>query len=374
MDANEYQQLVDHRKMAAFKRKMREAARQTVAFPNRRDVYVDESILHAHGGVWEYRGNRRVKFCKTTEGLGNKDWLAEWMYLQDRAGGSRFDRIAKEIINCAANDNSGQNALPVVCTDEAITGDDSWFQDELRSDDFSRGFIEGCREAGMALIQGESAPYRFLVKSTPPVVAAPVLSVTVTGIIDPAERLIDGSKLSSGDALIGVHSGTVAANGLSLVIKKGLELPEQFMTKVPGTNNSFGDEILTPMPCFVPVVEALQKAGVDVHAYQMATGNGVGKVAFDHRPFTYHINRWPELHPIFEFLLQIGIPLQTCLETFNWNIGYWVIVARRDADQTVEVIRSTGAKADHLGNIEDGERHVIFPGPNGDIIVPAPAE
>lgn len=373
MDANEYQQLVDHRKMAAFKRKMRQAAKQTATFPNARAVYVDENIPHAHGGVWEYRGGRRVKFCKTTEGLGNKDWVAEWMYMTDPAGGSRFDRIAKEIINCAANDNAGQNALPVVCTDEAITGDDSWFQDERRSSDFARGFVEGCRAAGMALIQGESAPYRFLVKSTAPVVCAPVLSVTVTGIIDPAERLIDGSKLASGDALIGVHSGTVAANGPSLIIKEGLKLPEQFMTKVPGTNTALGDEILTPMPCYVPVVKELQKANVDVHAYQMATGNGVGKVAFDHRPFTYQIKRWPELHPIFEFLLKIVIPLQTCLETFNWGIGYWVIVARKDIDQTLEVIRSTGARADHLGDIEDGPRYVVF-GPANNAIVPAPTE
>ena len=65
---------VDYRKIEPFKRAMINAAKKTTAFPNRRDVFVETSVLHSHGGVYEYRGGKPHLWCKTIEGLGNKNW------------------------------------------------------------------------------------------------------------------------------------------------------------------------------------------------------------------------------------------------------------------------------------------------------------
>ena len=86
---------VDYTKIEPFKRAMIAAARKTLSFPNVRGVHVIEDVVHAHGAGFEYRGNpndvlvrrlmARLGFrphfsCKTQEGLGNLNWIAEWMY------------------------------------------------------------------------------------------------------------------------------------------------------------------------------------------------------------------------------------------------------------------------------------------------------
>lgn len=370
---SEYQKLLDHGKIAPFKAAMRHAAKRTFAFPNSRGVFVEDKLLHSHGGVWEYCKEGRAKFCKTTEGLGNKNWIAEWMYMHDPKGGSRYDLMAISAIMCAANDNAAQGALPVVCTDEVAADNDEWFTDTARANDFGEGFVTGCRLAGMALIQGESPAYRYLLQPTPPVKHAPALSVTVTGVIAPVSRMVTGEKIAPKDVLIGAASSGLGENGISLVIKRGLELQDSFFTKFPGTSLTLGYEALRPSYCYVPMVEECQNQEIDVHAFQPATGNGVGKVAFDPRSYTYVIERWLDVPLIFQYLRELGVPILDCLKTFNWGVGYWIIVAPQDADAALKTIHRCGFKANVLGYIKEGDRKVVFC-PEGDLDVPAPTD
>ena len=71
---------VDYTKMEPFKMAMVAAGRKTLKFPNKRGVFINEDATHAHGAVFEYRGNEQHIWCKTQEDLGNKNWIAEWMY------------------------------------------------------------------------------------------------------------------------------------------------------------------------------------------------------------------------------------------------------------------------------------------------------
>ncbi|NTU76872.1 MAG: hypothetical protein HGA90_03530, partial [Alphaproteobacteria bacterium] len=70
---------VDYAKIEPFKMAMVRAGKRTLAFPNRRGVYVDRESVGAHGAVFEYRGGQPHFWCMTQEGLGNKNWIAEWM-------------------------------------------------------------------------------------------------------------------------------------------------------------------------------------------------------------------------------------------------------------------------------------------------------
>lgn len=222
---------VDYTQMEPFKMAMIVAGRQTLTFPNKRGVYINEDTTHVHGAVFEYRGAEPHIWCKTQEDLGNKNWIAEWMY--ERTGKSYYDSIAIDTALIVVNDVIAQGALPVVFTDQLEASDSSWYSDEVRSQDLARGFLQICKEVGMALPAGESASVKYIVNPRPPVKQIVTLSGSVTGIVAPKSRLVTGRKLAVGDHIIGVASSGLHANGISLVIKKAMELPEQFLTKLP---------------------------------------------------------------------------------------------------------------------------------------------
>lgn len=362
---------VDYTKLEPFKHAMIAAGKKTLAFPNKRNVFINSDVLHSHGGVFEYRGAEKHMWCNTQEGLGNKNWIAEWMYQHEGTGKTYYDSIAVDAALMAVNDVIAQGAMPVVYTDEVAAGDSEWFADEKRAADLASGFLQVCEEAGMALPAGESPALKYLVKAEPPVKSAPSLSGCVTAIIAPSDRLITGTKLAPGDSIIGVTSSGIHANGISLVIKKALELPEQFLTKLPN-GTSLGAETLIPTRSYVSLVEAFLDGGVDIHALLPGTGSGVSKIAFDSRPATYRIHTWPEVPPLMQFMLSIGLTLEDCLKTFNWGVGYYVFVARGDVEKTLSLGRAAGYELLEVGVVEEGERQVIFEPEN--IILPPPGE
>jgi phosphoribosylformylglycinamidine cyclo-ligase len=347
---------VDYTKLEPFKQQMIKVCRQTLTFPNKRGVFVTQE---AHGASFEYRGNLPHIWCSTQEGLGNKNWIAEWMYQFAGTGKTYYDGIGIDTAMMAANDCIAQGALPVIFTDEIAAGDSDWFADEKRSNDLANSFLKACQMAGMALPAGESPSLRYLIKSASPVKSAPSLSGCVVGIIAPPSRRIRNEKLQPGDQIVGVASSGIHANGISLVIKYALELPDKFLTLL-SDGKTLGEHILTPTLSYVSLIEALLDEQVDIHSLLPGTGDGVGKIAFDKRPYTYHIDNWIEVPEIFQFLRKIGIQLMDCLKTFNWGIGYYIFLPQKEVSRTIEIGEKAGYRLMHLGRIEKGERKIIF--------------
>jgi len=366
---------VDYTKIQPFKDAMKRAAKETVWYPNKRGVFVIEDAC-LHGGTWEYRGPGPVRFCNTTEGLGNKNWLAEWM--QDKTRKSYYHWIGMCTARMATNDVIAQGALPVVYTDEVAAGDSEWFSDEVRAYDFANGMRYACHEAGMALVAGESPALKYLVQAKPPVKSAPVLSGTVTGIItDPERRTITGKKLAPGDAIIGIESNLAHANGYSLMFKEALKLPDQFLTKLP-SGKVLGKEMLEPTACYVRAIEALLNAELDIHALLPATGDGVAKLGFDKRAYTYVVTHWPQIPELFHFFYELLCksgeyedPEFECLKTFNCGVGYYVFLPERQVDVALSLIESVGRRAWRIGEVRDGPRQTIW-ALQGDTITMAP--
>lgn len=363
---------VDYTKLEPFKRAMIAAGKKTLAFPNRRDVHINSEVLHSHGGVFEYRGTQKHIWCNTQEGLGNKNWIAEWMYQNEGKGKTYYDQIAVDAALMAVNDVIAQGAMPVVYTDEVAAGDSEWFADEKRAQDLAAGFVKVCDEAGMALPAGESPALKYLIKAEPPVKSAPSLSGCVTAIIAPSTRLITGAKLTPGDSIIGVASSGIHANGISLVIKKALEQRDQFLAKLP-SGKTLGEETLIPTRSYVDLIEALLESDIDVHALLPGTGSGVSKIAFDSRSATYRIHAWPSVPPLMQFMREVvGVSLRDCLKTFNWGVGYYVFLPQSEVERTIEIGTKAGYELMEVGRVEEGERRVVFEPEN--IILPPPGE
>jgi phosphoribosylformylglycinamidine cyclo-ligase len=363
---------VDYTKIEPFKDKMIAAAKRTVGFPEERQVFINTGVLHSHGGIFRYEGNQKHAWCNTMEGLGNKNWIAEWMYKFDETGNPRYRGIGIDTAMMAVNDCIAQGALPVAYVDEVAAGDSEWFADTKRAEDLAQGFYEACAMSGMALVAGESPALKYLVRAEAPVKSAPSLSGCVTGIIAPLGNLIDGSKLTTGDRIIGITSSGVHANGISLVIKRAMELPMKFLAKLPN-GHTLGEEALKPTRCYVRLIEALLEDKVDIHALLPGTGSGIAKVAFDHRPHTYRIHSWPEVPMLFRFMQELGIPDKDCVTTFNWGVGYYIFAPASAVDRILSIARTNGYEALEVGRVEDGERKTIF-GPMNDLILPPPGE
>src|SRR6478609_9268591 len=108
---------VDYTLMEPFKRAMIAAGKKTLAFPNRRNIFVNDEVVHSHGAVYEYRGGEAHIWCKTQEGLGTKNWIAEWMYANEGTGRTYYDSIAIDTALMAVNDVIAQGAMPAIFTD-----------------------------------------------------------------------------------------------------------------------------------------------------------------------------------------------------------------------------------------------------------------
>jgi len=351
---------VDYTKIEPFKMAMVQAGKRTLKFPNKREVYIEEGSLGTHGVVFRYRGIKPHLWCKTQEGLGNKNWISEWMYQHAGTGRTYYEGIGIDTALMAANDVICQGALPVIYTDEVAAGDSEWFMDEKRSQDLAESFYKACEMCGMALPAGESPALRYLIKAEPPVQSAPSLSGCVTGIIAPAERIVTGEKLCVGDHIIGVRSSGLHSNGISLVIKRAMTLKDRFLHQLPN-GKTLGEEALIPTCSYVVLVEALLDNMIEIHSLLAGTGGGISKIAYAKRPFTYRIKRWiEEIPPLFLFMQSLGVSLQDCLTTFNWGIGFYIFVPEKEVDRAVKTGKKAGYELLDLGQVEEGERCVIF--------------
>jgi phosphoribosylformylglycinamidine cyclo-ligase len=213
---------------------------------------------------------------------------------------------------------------------------------------------------GMALPAGESPALRYLIKAEAPVKSAPSLSGCVTGIIAPVERMITGEKLSVGDHIIGATASGLHSNGISLVIKRALTLKDKFLHQLPN-GNTLGEEALIPTRSYVALIEALQENNVEIHSLLGGTGGGISKIAYDKRAFTYRIKNWiEEIPPIFQFMRELDVSLEDCLTTFNWGIGFYIFVTEDEVDRTIRTGKDAGYELLDLGQVEEGERCVIF--------------
>lgn len=140
---------LDYRKIQPFKDLIKQAGKKTFTFPNKRGVFVLDD-----NECYEYRGKERTHCWRSIhEGLGNKDWAAQWMkQFAPAPEVSGFYGVAYDLAMMGANDALARGALPVIYMDETIPRTSEWYQDNQRNQDFVNGTIDACEDCGMALM------------------------------------------------------------------------------------------------------------------------------------------------------------------------------------------------------------------------------
>ena len=275
-----------------------------------------------------------------TDGVGTKLKLAQ------RLG--RHDGIGIDLVAMCVNDVLVTGAEPLFFLDYFACGK----LDVDVAEAVIAGIAEGCRQAGAALIGGETAEM--------PDMYAPGeydLAGFCVGAVERAE-LIDGAGIEAGDALVGIASSGPHSNGYSL-IRKVLEVAEN--TDIDGVPAE--QLLLAPTTIYVKPLLAL-RAAVPIKGMAHITGGGLTENVPRVLPEGVHaeieLGSWKP-GPVFDWLAVTGrIAPGEMRRTFNCGVGMVVVVADGDADAAIEHLGAEGLEAWRLGRVAPGSGAVSY--------------
>ena len=283
-----------------------------------------------------------------TDGVGTKLLVAR------EAG--RLDTVGIDLVAMSVNDVLTIGARPILFLDYLAVG--RLVPDEMAQ--LVAGVAEGCRQAGCALVGGEMAE--------------------MPGLYDPGEfdmagfcvglgersRLIDGSKVAAGDAVLGLASNGFHSNGFSLVrkiLEKNVLRPTD---RFPGFRETIADTLLRPTRIYVKSVLGLLENGVTVKGMAHITGGGIPgnlcRVVPDGLSASLSRGSW-EVPAMFQAVQQLGdVPEEEMLRTFNMGVGYVLVIAKADAVLAAAMLAAAGEEVISLGEIAPGEEKVAWSG------------
>lgn len=282
-----------------------------------------------------------------TDGVGTKLKLAFAL--------DKHDTIGIDAVAMCVNDVICQGATPLFFLDYIAVG--KLFPEQAER--IVAGIAEGCRQSGCALVGGETAEMPGFYS-----VGEYDVAGFCVGIVD-KKNIIDGSKVRVGDALIGIKSSGVHSNGFSLVRKLVGDTKDALTKEVPGIGK-IGEALLTPTKIYVKAVLKVLE-NVDLHGAAHVTGGGfyenIPRMLQKGQTAEIDLSAY-EVPELFRYLCKLGnLDRDSAYNTFNMGIGMVLCVDEKDAERTIEVLRSCGEDAVRLGRViegESGERKAIL--------------
>ena len=270
-----------------------------------------------------------------TDGVGTKLRLAMELNVHDTIG--------QDLTAMCANDVVVQGAEPLFFLDYLATSR----LEPAKAEQIVKGIAAGCRQAGCALVGGETAEMPGFYHGDDYDLAG-----FCVGVVEKA-RIVDGSRLQVGDTLIGLGSSGVHSNGFSL-IRKILDQQE------PSDDlNDKRRELLTPTRIYVkPILQLLQALGTGVKGMAHITGGGlvenIPRMLPEGLGAEMTWGSWP-VQDVFAWLQQAGaLTWDDMISTFNVGVGFVVAVAAEDTEKTLAVLAEQGERAYAVGTVQSG--------------------
>ena len=299
--------------------------------------------IGAFGGMFDL-ASLNVKepiLVSGTDGVGTKLKLAFEM--------DKHDTIGIDAVAMCVNDVLAQGAEPLFFLDYVAVG----HNEPAKIEAIVASVAEGCRQAGCALIGGETAEMPGMYGGGEYDIAG-----FTCGVVERA-KLIDGSKVKVGDVLIGIASSGVHSNGFSLVRKIvsdnnfDLHQPHADLGEKP-----MGEVLLTPTRIYVKqVLEVIRQC--DVHGISHITGGGfdenIPRILKDGQGVEVTEGSW-EILPVFRFLEKWGgVSHREMFNIFNMGVGMVIALDEAEAEKAIEILTAAGEKASVIGRIVEGE-------------------
>ena len=305
------------------------------------------SDIGGFGGLFapDMKGMKEPVLVSGTDGVGTKQRIAQLMDKHDTVGIDCVAMCVNDIVCCGAK--------PLFFLDYIAIGKNE--PEKVAS--LVSGVAEGCVRAGCALIGGETAEHPGTMQPDDYDLAG--FSV---GLVD-KDKVIDRSKVASGDVVIALASSGLHSNGYSLVRKVFDAEHCDLGAFVPELGTSLGGALLTPTRIYVkPVLAAIEAA--DVHGISHITGGGFYENIPRSIPdgFCAKIDKAAvKIPPIFKLLQEKGnIPERDMFNTFNMGVGMSLLVSADTADKAVQSLKTAGEDACVIGEITAGEDKICL--------------
>ncbi len=303
--------------------------------------------IGAFGGMFDLAslGVKEPVLVSGTDGVGTKLKLAFAM--------DKHDTIGIDAVAMCVNDVLAQGAEPLFFLDYVAVG----HNEPAKIEAIVAGVAEGCRQAGCALIGGETA-------EMPGMYAEGEYDIAgfTCGVVE-RSKLIDGSKVKVGDVLVGIASSGVHSNGFSLVRKiladNALDLDKRY-DELGG--RTLGEALLAPTKIYVKqVLEVVRNC--DVHGISHITGGGfdenIPRILHEGQGLEIEEGSW-EILPLFRLLEQWGgIPHREMFNIFNMGIGMVIALDAGEAQKAIDILAAAGEKASVIGRVTGSEGVVI---------------
>ena len=294
------------------------------------------------GGLFrpDFNGMKDPILVSGTDGVGTKLKLA---FLMDK-----HDTIGIDAVAMCVNDVLAQGAEPLVFLDYVAQGKTRPEVVEA----IVAGVADGCRQAGCALVGGETAEMPGMYEDGEYDIAG-----FTTGVVEKS-RLIDGTKVKAGDVLVGIASTGVHSNGFSLVRKIFSDNNLDLFKVYPEleSDQPLGLVALTPTRIYVKqVLDVIRNC--DVHGVAHITGGGfdenIPRILREGQGIEVNEGSWTIL-PIFRFLEKYGnIPHREMFNIFNMGVGMVLALDESEAQKAIDILAGYGDKATVIGRVTD---------------------
>ncbi len=306
------------------------------------------SGLGGFGGLFapNLTGMKQPVLVSGTDGVGTKLKLA---FLLDK-----HDTVGIDCVAMCVNDILCCGARPLFFLDYIAVAS---LKPE-QAEQIVKGISKGCREAGAALMGGETAEMPGFYEEGEYDVAG-----FAVGIVD-KDKMLSSKSIKKGDVLIALPSSGLHSNGFSLA-RKVFDVENTDLSRpVKGYKKSLGEVLLTPTKIYVKAVSALFDEGVDIHGISHITGGGFHENIPRILPKTKDAvidKSAVKTPPIFGEIAKCGgIDYEELYGIFNMGVGMVIAVSKADASRTLDILKSKRERAYIIGEVTKGSGKAVL--------------
>lgn len=303
----------------------------------------NQSVMSGVGGFCAlYKMDHERYLASSTDGVGTKLKLAIEL--------DQHETIGIDLVAMCVNDLICSGARPLFFLDYFASS-----KLELNtSEKIIAGIVEGCLQAKMALIGGETAEMPGMYQDGDYDLAG----FSVGEVFQ--SNLVDGTKLNADDTLIAVQSSGFHSNGYSLVRKILTDVAANELTE--DQLKELKQQCLTPTKIYVnSILNLLSKFKDNIKGLANITGSGFLNIPRMNEKFDYHISQMAELPPFMQTVCHMsGLSQLELHKTFNMGVGF--VIATDKPEQVIAELQELGEKAFVLGSVKTGTGKVFLEG------------